>query len=55
MSDPLSLVRQAIIAGTQINYVNQHYEFGQHKLPETTKTCFKRTLAGTKCYSHFYM
>lgn len=44
MSDPLSLVRNATVAGTAIAHEDGHYVFGAQRLPETTKTCFKRTL-----------
>jgi hypothetical protein len=46
MNDPLSLVRRAIMAGQTIEYVDHHYVFAGHRLPEATKTCFKRTLKG---------
>jgi parafibromin len=42
--DALSLVRQATITRTPVNYELNHYIFGQYKFHEGTKTCFKRTL-----------
>lgn len=42
--DALSLVREATITGTTVNYVDNHYIFGHYKFHEATKTCFKRTL-----------
>lgn len=51
MSDPLSLVRQATMTGTAVNYVDGNYIFGRYKLHESTKTCFKRTLG--KCMIFF--
>ena len=42
--DALSLVREATITGTPVNYVDNHYIFGNYKFHEGTKTCFKRTL-----------
>lgn len=44
MSDPLSLVRNATLTGTAVNYVDNYYHFGAVKLHESTKTAFKRTL-----------
>lgn len=44
MSDPLSLVREATISKQPVKYESNHYIFGQIKLHESTKTCFKRTL-----------
>ena len=48
MSDPLSLVRQATITGTPVNYSDGHYIFGEYKFHENSKTAFKRSL---KCKS----
>jgi hypothetical protein len=42
--DALSLVREATMTGTPVNYVDNHYIFGHYKFHEGTKTCFKRTL-----------
>lgn len=44
MADPLQLLRQATIAGAAVPYVNNSYTLGQHVFPDTTKTCFKRSL-----------
>ena len=44
--DPLRLVRQATVSNTPVKYVDGCYIFGTHKIPETTKTCFKRSLSG---------
>lgn len=41
--DPLSLVRQATVHHTAVNYVDGFYIFGKHKFHESTKTAFKRT------------
>ena len=43
-ANPLSLIRQATMTGTPVNYVENHYIFGPYKFHETTKTFFKRTL-----------
>jgi hypothetical protein len=47
MGDPLSLVRQALCKAQPIDYADHHYVLAGHRLPESTKTCFKRTLKGT--------
>jgi hypothetical protein len=51
--DALSLVRQARLTGTQVNYVDNHYSFGSHRFHESTKTCFKRTLAGSNVVYYY--
>ena len=50
--DVLSLIRQAHLTQTAVNYADGHYIFNSHKFPETTKTCFKRTL--DKGVAYFY-
>lgn len=55
MSDPLSLMREATMAGTTVSYADNHYSFGSYKFHESTKTSFKRTLRGKyKCMVHMY-
>lgn len=44
--DVLSLYRQALLTGTKIDHVDNHYIFGSYRFHESTKTCFKRTLVG---------
>lgn len=44
MSDALSLVRNATITKTAVNYQDSCYIFSNQKLHESTKTTFKRTL-----------
>ncbi len=44
MGDPLSLIRQSIIAGSRISLVDGYYTFGDQKVHESTPTAFKRTL-----------
>lgn len=46
MSDVLSLVRQATRTNATVSYNDKYYTFGNQKLHESTKTCFKRTLKG---------
>lgn len=46
MSDPLSLLRQATIAGRTVVSENGYYMFGSISLPEQTSTCFRRTITG---------
>lgn len=46
--DALSVVRNAIMTGTKVNYTDSHYVFGNYKFHEGTKTCFKRTLSNCK-------
>jgi len=44
MTDALSLVRNATITKTAVNYQDNYYIFNNQKLHENTKTTFKRTL-----------
>jgi hypothetical protein len=46
MSDPLSLLRQATIAGKVVASESGKYIFGSVRLPEQTSTCFRRSLKG---------
>lgn len=48
MSDPLSLIREATISNTPIQYDDRCYIIGTRKFSETTKTFFKRTLQKSK-------
>eukprot|EP01031_Cornospumella_fuschlensis_P009731 gene9731-11942_t len=51
MQDPLSLIRQATMRGEAIAYSDGHYLLpGGLRLPENTKTAFKRTLRATDDY-----
>lgn len=42
--DPIGLVRQATTTRTAVDYNNGYYTFGSTKLPDSTKTRFKRSL-----------
>jgi len=42
--DPLSLVRQATLTNTPVEYRDSYYFFGNQKFHESTETCFRRTL-----------
>lgn len=44
MSDPLFLLRQATINKTPPTLSDGFCDFGHIRLPENTKTCFRRTL-----------
>lgn len=49
--DPLDLVRQATTTRTPVNYNGGFYIFGEHKLHESTKTKFKRSLKSGGYYT----
>jgi hypothetical protein len=51
MSDPLSLLRQATIAGKPVASEGGNYVFGSIQLPEQTSTCFRRSLKGNLAIS----
>ncbi len=44
MSDPLSIVRNATMAGVVVGHEDGNFVFGNTKFAETTKTSFRRTL-----------
>jgi hypothetical protein len=46
MSDPLSLIRAATMAGEKLVSKDGSYSFGGIELPEGTSTSFRRTLKG---------
>ncbi len=52
--DPLTLVRQATIAKASIENKDRFYIFGENRLPETTKTRFKRSLKGKNITENWY-
>lgn len=46
VSDPLTILREAIINKIPIVHNDNHYSIGNHTFEENIKTCFKRTLKG---------
>ena len=50
MSDPLSLLRQAVMSSAPLENVDGSYQLGSFTVPQTSETCFRRSLAGDAKY-----
>lgn len=55
MSDPLSLLRLAIINKVPIDHADGWYTFGNSKFPETLKTSFRRSLIKEGGLGHVFI
>lgn len=48
--DPLDLIREVVMSGQPLVEANGEYTLGSVKVPDSTKTRFRRSTVKSRCY-----